>query len=108
MKLTRQPWIPAQATDHIRKIACDEQCSITFTRHASERMKERGLIMSDVLWVLRTGFVQAPAEESTVNGFFKFKVEGRTPNSQGRATEVVVVTDMDSDQIKTITVMWKN
>ncbi len=69
----------------------------------------RGLISSDVLWVLRNGFVREPPEsESTVRGLYKYVIEGRAPNSERRTIRVVVVPDTKPNHIKIITVMWKD
>lgn len=103
-----QPWPPGRATDRIREIARDDGCSITFTMHASKRIEERGLIMSDVLWVLREGFVQDPAEESTVKGLCKYAVRGRPPNSQGRVIRVIAIPSAMDNGIKIVTVMWES
>ena len=98
----------SEAADRIRKMAADRQCDVSFTKHASERIAERGLIMSDVLWVLRTGFVHDPAKESTVNGLYKYGIEGIAPNSSARAIKIIAVPDGAQNQIKIITVIWKN
>lgn len=107
MNSTDQPWSPAQATDLIRRIAGDPLSSLTWRRHALLRLVERGLIMSDALFVLRNGFVREPTKgESTAKGLFKYVIEGLTPNSGRRIVKVVVVPDLTENHIKIITVMW--
>lgn len=103
-----QPWLPSKATDRIRRMAADRQRDVSFTKHASERIAERSLIMSDVLWVLRTGFVHDPGKESTVNELYKYGIEGIPPNSLARAIKIIVVPDEVRNQVKIITVMWKS
>lgn len=72
-------------------------------------MFERGLITSDLLFVLKNGFVyEPPEEESTVKGFYKYKVESQSPNSGSRTLRVIVVPDPKSCQIKLITIMWRD
>ena len=71
-------------------------------------MNERGLLMSDLLFVLRHGFVYDEPEESTVNGLFKYSVESQSPNSGARFLRVVAIPDETSCQIKVITIMWRD
>lgn len=109
MASTGQPWDPAQATEVIREISSDLESDITWTRHALDRLLDRRLITSDVLWVLRRGFVrEPPEEESTVKGLYKYVIEGRAPNSERRTIKIVVVPDAKANHIKIITVMWKD
>lgn len=71
-------------------------------------MLERGLILSDVLFVLKNGFIFDDPDASTLSGFFKYKMEGRSPNSGSRTLRIVVIPDPKSPQIKVITVMWRD
>lgn len=67
--------------------------------------------MSDLLFALKNGFVYTTpveAEESTIRGFYKYKVECQTPNSGSRTLRVVAVPDSKSCQIKIITIMWRD
>lgn len=52
-----QPWSPGDATDQIRAIAKADILNLIWTAHAKVQMRDRGLIASDVLYVLRKGFV---------------------------------------------------
>ncbi len=109
MASTGQPWGPARATDRIRRIASDQESSLTWRRHASQRLQERGLINSDVLFVLRNGFVREPSEgESSAPGLYKYAIEGLAPNSGPRIIRQIVVPDLAEKHIKIITVMWKD
>ncbi len=109
MVATDQPWSPAQATDLVRRISGDPKGDTTWTRHALERLRERGLTTSDALWVLRRGFVhEPPAEESTVKGLYKYVIEGRAPNSGRRTVRIVAVPDANANHVKIMTVMWKD
>ena len=106
-----QPWKPADATRIINRIARDPSCDLSYTVHVRERLAERSLIISDLLFVLRNGFVyEAPAssDESTIKGHFKYKVECQTPNSGSRTLRVVVAPDEISCQIKVINIMWRD
>lgn len=70
-------------------------------------MRERGLIVADILHLLRYGFVYEAPEEATRDGFFKYKMEGTTPNSEARTVRAVIIPDGRAG-IKVITVMWRD
>lgn len=104
----QQPWNPRDATLKINSIAKNLNCDFAFAKHVTDRLRERGLIMSDLMFVLKQGFVYENPEPSTVQGLYKYKVEGRSPNSGSRFLRVVVVPDEKSCQIKSITIMWRD
>lgn len=108
MTAKKQPWTPADATRVINEIAKNRTCDLAFTRHAKERMSARGLIMSDLLFVLKNGFVYVEGQESTVDGFFKYQVESQSPNSGSRVLKVVAIPDYKSCGLKIVTVMWRD
>src|SRR4051794_18623377 len=93
-----QPWTPAQATERIRAIACDQRFAISFQRHAKEQMAARELILGDVIYLLKRGFVFDEAEPSTRAAFFKYKVECKTPNSGSRDVRVVSIPDWNTKE----------
>lgn len=97
---------PSQATERIRAKVCPE-LTIRWTHHAKEQMEDRDLIMSDVLHVLKNGFVYDEGEPATRLGYFKYRMECTTPNSGGR-TVIVVVIPASSCVLKIVTVMWKD
>ena len=69
----------------------------------------RGIVVSDVLWILRNGFVREEnLEESTVCGLYKYAIEGKSPNSSGRVIRIIVIPDAEETHIKVVTVMWKD
>lgn len=106
-----QPWKPGDATQIIRRIVRDPTCSFSYTAHVKERLAERNIIMSDLLFALKNGFVYeipTDADQSTIQGFYKYKVECQTPNSGSRTLRVVAVPDNKSCQIKIITIMWRD
>lgn len=108
MTTKKQPWAPADATIVINGLAKNKKCDLAFTKHAGERMAERGLIMSDLLFVLKNGFVYDEAQESTVNGFFKYQVESQSPNSGARVLRVVTIPDYKTCGLKIVTFMWRD
>lgn len=63
--------------------------------------------MADLLHVLRTGFVYERPEPASREGFFKYQVEGKSPNSGKRIVRVVVIPDGRCD-MKIVSVMWKD
>jgi hypothetical protein len=101
-----QPWIPADATDEIRAIAKRDDFGLVLTRHAREQMADRSLIASDILFVLKHGFVLSQAQESTRPDFHKYAIESRSPNSGSRTVRVICIPDPGRLQIKVVTVMW--
>jgi Domain of unknown function (DUF4258) len=100
-------WKPAEATKRINACARGIGLTLTFSEHFHERLQERGLIMGDLLYVLKTGFVYDEGEESTRPGHFKYRIEGTSPNSDRRMIRAVVIPDGDC-AIKVVTIMWKD
>ncbi|MCW1950892.1 MAG: DUF4258 domain-containing protein [Octadecabacter sp.] len=84
----------------------DPYLDLCWTQHARERLLERALIISDVLFALRNGFVLRDAVPSTRDGYFKYEVHSRTPNSDGREVCCVVVPDKASNTLKLVTIFW--
>ena len=101
-----QPWSSADATDYIRLLGRDPNLDLIRTQHAHEQMRDRSLIMSDVLFVLKNGFVYAEAQASTQTSLFKYLIESRSPNSGSRTVRLVVIPDPRETCIKVVTVMW--
>lgn len=105
-KPTVGPLSPAKATELIRKLAKNKKFSVQLTAHAKERMEERGLIMGDILHVLKNGFVYNDAKPATRDGFFKYEIENKSPNSDNREVRVVVIPSTKSVKARIVTVMW--
>src|SRR5258708_17804525 len=95
---------PAKATTEIRA-KCGPDLSLHLTAHAKDQLADRGLIMGDVLHVLKHGFVHEMPEPATREGCFKYQMECVTPNSNGRTLRVVLIPSQASD-VKIVTVMW--
>lgn len=100
-------WPIALATQKINATARSDGLDLSFKLHAIDQMRDRGLVMSDVLHVLKFGFVLDDPHPATQPGFFKYVVTAETPNSAGRKIGVVVIPDGQS-QLKIITVMWRD
>lgn len=84
IKHERQPWSCADATQFINEMGNSPELTVLTTDHADEQMDLRGLIMGDVLHVLKRGFVYAAPEEATRKSFYKYAIESKTPNSGAR------------------------
>jgi hypothetical protein len=103
-----QPWSPADATLCINALGKSDDLTFNWTEHAEDRMAERGLIVGDVLHVLKRGFVLDPYETSTRPNSYKYRIQSTTPNSGNRSVAVVVIADATSQQVKIVTVMWQD
>lgn len=103
---TKQPWSRAEATRNIQILARSPELRLTYTEHAKARMFERDLMIGDVLWVLKEGFVHRDPENSTQTGLYKYHPESRSPNSGNRMVRVVVIPDPAKSWMKIVTVMW--
>lgn len=99
-------WSPEVATSNIRSMAVDKKLGLIFKLHAKDQMSDRRIIMSDVLYVLKNGFVYMDAVPSTQNGYFKYGIECTSPNSEGRSVRLIVIPDLSVCRIKLVTVMW--
>ena len=104
--IEEQPLEPAAATTRIRRLAGPE-LRLRYTKHAKDRMMERGMIIGDILHVIKNGAVRRPGEPSTRPGLFKYQIECVTPNSNGRTVRLVVIPS-ENGAIKIVTVMWSN
>lgn len=100
------PWNPRDATDRIRAIAQCDDLTLTYKLHAQERLSERGLILSDILYLLKNGFVHENAVPATRAGYNRYLMVSRTPNSGARTVGVVVIPDQSHKHLKLVTIMW--
>jgi hypothetical protein len=69
-------------------------------------MEDRSIIVSDVLFVLKFGFVLTAPEAATKPGFFRYGMENKTPNSDSRDIRLIIIPDEKKSMIKLVTVMW--
>jgi DNA-binding transcriptional MocR family regulator len=99
-------WQPREATENIRSLAKQSSLQLIYQQHAIERLAERGIIVSDVLYVLKHGFVHTAAEPAMRLGFFKYLVESKSPNSGSRSLGIVVIPNPQVCSIKIVTIMW--
>ena len=101
-----KPWRPAEATRRIRQKVRTGDVELFYTQHAKERMSERGLLIGDVIHVLKNGTVYEEAEPATRGGLFKYGIECHTPNSGRRSVRIIAIPSPTRQSIKVVTVMW--
>jgi hypothetical protein len=101
-----KPWTPAQATEKIQRNAREDGFDIYYTAHARSQMLDRGLLVGDVLHVLRRGCIYENGLPATSAGLYKFCMESRTPNSGNRTVRVVFIPSTSASSVKIVTVMW--
>lgn len=100
------PWSKREATEKIRRYAHDRAFDAHFKRHALERLEERGITTSDDKHVLKMGVILKDPEQSTNPSLYKYRMESRSPNSNGRTVGVVVIPSTSRPSLKVVTVMW--
>ncbi len=89
-------------------------CSLDLvkTKHYSKQVKKRGIIQSDILYILKNPKYSEfeYVEKSTRNGSHKYKLCSKTPNSGGRIICIVVIPGSINHRkgLKLITVMWQD
>lgn len=107
--MTKGPgkWNAAEATRRINACAREAHLGLVFAEHFHERLAERDLLMGDLLHLLKTGFVYDDPEPSTQAHHFKYRIEGKTPNSDGRTLRAVVIPGIGCE-IKIVTIMWRD
>ena len=101
-----QPWPARTATDQIRALARRPDFTLAYKLHAREQMQERNIITSDVLFVLRYGFVLTTPVPATRAGFYRYEIENKTPNRDSRDIRLIVIPDKKRVALKLVTVMW--
>lgn len=104
--IPEQPWKPAAATDQLRSLGRNERLTMSQTRHFTQRLLERDLIIGDAFHVLKHGYVYEEPEQATKDGFYKYQMESTTPNSNNRIVRVVVIPDPKMKGVKFVTIMW--
>jgi hypothetical protein len=101
-----EPWSPRVATEELGSIAQRADLTLAYKLHAREQMSERAIIASDVLFVLKHAFVLTEAVPATRAEFFRYAIENKSPNSNGRDIRRIVIPDKKRCIIKLVTVMW--
>lgn len=92
----------ARAQAQIRALALDTG-SIILTDHAQERMEQRGIVMRDLLRILRTGYVdEAPVELR--EGDWQCKMTQQIGGREAGAVTIIV----QAQQLVIRTVEWED
>lgn len=102
----QEPWLPADATTIIRTMALNRNLGLFLKVHAKGQMSDRGIIMSDVLYILKNGFVYEDPRPATQNGFFRYAIESKSPNSESRSIRLIIIPEESACNFKLVTVMW--
>lgn len=98
---------PAKATNQLNAMSAADTFALALTTHATEQMEKRGLLVDDILHVLRQGFVYQAGEATTRAGVFKYAIEGATPNSGKRHIRAIVaMSETHKNIARIITIMW--
>lgn len=71
-------------------------------------MAERGIITSDIVYILVNGYIDDVSGASKRAGCCKYKICGKTPNTANREICVVVIPDPKKPAMIIVTVMWKD
>jgi hypothetical protein len=100
-------WSSGKATQLINACARSDGLNLSWTAHAKAQMRDRDIVMSDLLHVMRLGFVLEEPVAATRSGFFRYLIEATTPNSEGRKVGLVIIPD-GLCELKIVTVMWRD
>ena len=102
------PLTPQQATELLNSLGQNDLATVYFTKHALERVEERGITILDARHVIAYGTVLTPPQTSTRkhDNLYKYKIEGRSPNSGAREIGVVAVPSEADMSLKIVSVMW--
>lgn len=103
-----EPWNATDATNRLREMGNHPALSLAYKLHAKERIAERGIIVSDVLHILKHGFVYQDPVPAKTNGYFKYEIGCLTPNSGNRRICLIVIPSYATMTIKLVTVMWED
>lgn len=101
-----EPWEPAVATRAINHLANRIDMHFVMKRHALEREDLREITTPDILHVLKNGFVFKEHQPATRDGLYKYRIEGRSPNTGTRSMRICLIPDEKNVGIKVLTVMW--
>lgn len=101
-----EPWEPAVATRAINHLASQMDMRLAMKKHALDREDIREIKTPDILHVLKFGFVFKEHQPATRDGFYKYQIEGRSPNSGARFIRICLIPDERNAGIKVLTVMW--
>jgi len=87
-------------------MATKPDLDLVLTRHAQDRMGERGFSTFDILEVLRTGFVHDSSQPGRTPSAFVYAMEARALADSRRVVRVIVSVDHALSRMKVVTVMF--
>lgn len=91
-------WSATEAEAWIHAYArADFDLVIVKSWHTAECMRERGILQSDLLYLLKYGNIYPEVQPSTRPGFYKYKICGQTP-----------IPAPNKPAIKIVTAMWRD
>lgn len=88
---------------HVRRLAKKTE-NIDWSRHALERMDERGIVFDDALRVLREGFAAGTPEKTTYDEW-KLKMTGTIKGARQAGAVVIILRE---DRLFVKTVEWED
>ncbi|WP_417243627.1 DUF4258 domain-containing protein [Celeribacter sp.] len=71
-----------------------------------QRAAERSILTPDVRYLLKNGFVYEDAVPAKSRGYFRYVVQGTTPNSDSRQIAAVVIPNAATMSMKIVTLYW--
>lgn len=95
---------PNEFIERVRFLASDTRF-VGWSRHARDRMAERGISIRVALTVIREGHVAGPIEPGTSRGEWKAKI---VRNVKGRRDVGVVVLLIRNNRLLVKTVEWED
>ncbi len=102
-------WSPKEAEERIHAyVETSPDFTLSYMVHAGDRMRERGITTSDIMYVLKNGYIDEEPQKEDRPGHFKYKMCGRSPNTGSREICLIVIPDPDKPTIEVVTVMWKD
>lgn len=100
-------WSPSDATDRINACAGRDDLDLWVTLEIKAWMEAHEVIMGDLFHLLSTGYVYEDPTESSISGYFKYKVEGPAPNTNGRTMAALIIPN-GGRNLKICTLTWKD
>lgn len=82
--------------------------SLHITEHAMERMDERGITRPDLYYLFENGSCMAQREPSTKKNLWKYKITGKTPNTDNREITSVTIIPDNKGGLKVVTIYWND
>ena len=99
---------PAKATLRINTWAQTGLLRLNFSQHAKERQFLREFVISDIVYLLKYGFVlDEPSMSEKSYGYYKYVIQGKVLSNLDRVAQGVVIP-LAPARLLVVTVMWKD